>query len=67
MLGMKWLDSKKDEQRTMDTYMDTFTKDTISIKLELEKQYFTIKIVYIDIHLFPIGIVLIHHKVILRI
>ena len=23
MLGMKWLDSKKDEQRTMDTYMDT--------------------------------------------
>jgi len=23
MLGMKWLDLKKDEQRTMDTYMDT--------------------------------------------
>ena len=26
MLGMKWLDSKKDEQRTMDTYMDTFSR-----------------------------------------
>jgi len=23
MLGMKWLDLKKDEHRTMDTYMDT--------------------------------------------
>ena len=23
MLGMKWLDLKNDEQRTMDTYMDT--------------------------------------------
>ena len=23
ILGMKWLDLKKDEQRTMDTYMDT--------------------------------------------
>ena len=23
ILGMKWLDFKKDEQRTMDTYMDT--------------------------------------------
>ena len=23
MLGMKWFDLKKDEHRTMDTYMDT--------------------------------------------
>ena len=25
MLGMKWLESTKDEQRTIDTYMDTKT------------------------------------------
>ena len=28
----------------IDTYMDTFTKDTLSIKLDFEKQYFAIKL-----------------------